>query len=123
MEKDNGAAPKAERKRFSGLQVFGIVLVAVILTAGATILAFKAYFFPSEFKPVTLSRQEEEVLTAKLEKLEAAVPGDETAEPTRPEGKDALEPEPYSEKDLKREIAFTERELNALLAKNTDLAR
>jgi len=123
MEKDNGAAPKAERKRFSGLQVFGIVLVAVILTAGAMILAFKSYFFPSEFKPVTLSRQEEEVLTAKLEKLEAVVPEGETAEPPRPEGKDALEPEPYSEKDLKREIVFTERELNALLAKNTDLAR
>jgi len=35
----------------------------------------------------------------------------------------SLEPEPYSEKNVHREIIFTERELNALLAKNTDLAR
>ena len=32
-------------------------------------------------------------------------------------------PEPYSEKGIKREIRFTERELNGLLAKNTDLAK
>ena len=34
-----------------------------------------------------------------------------------------IEPEPYSEKGIKREIGFTERELNGLLAKNTDLAK
>ena len=34
-----------------------------------------------------------------------------------------LKPEPYSEKNAPREITFTERELNALLAKNTDLAQ
>ncbi len=33
-----------------------------------------------------------------------------------------LEPEPYSEEGASREIALTERELNALLARNTDLA-
>lgn len=34
-----------------------------------------------------------------------------------------LEPEAYSERNAPREIIFTERELNALLAKNTDLAQ
>ena len=35
---------------------------------------------------------------------------------------DSLEPEPYTEKGAKREISFSEKELNALLAKNTDLS-
>lgn len=34
-----------------------------------------------------------------------------------------LVPEAYSEKNAVREITFTERELNGLLAKNTDLAQ
>jgi hypothetical protein len=34
-----------------------------------------------------------------------------------------LKPERYSEAGAKREVSFNERELNALLAKNTDLAR
>ena len=33
-----------------------------------------------------------------------------------------LVPEPYSEVNAKREITFSEKELNAMLAKNTDLA-
>ena len=37
------------------------------------------------------------------------------------QGKD-LQPERYTETDANREIILTERELNALLAKNTDLA-
>ena len=34
-----------------------------------------------------------------------------------------LKPEPYSEQGAERSISLTERELNALLAKNTNLAR
>jgi hypothetical protein len=33
-----------------------------------------------------------------------------------------VQPESYSEKGASRKISFTERELNAMLAKNTDLA-
>ena len=40
-----------------------------------------------------------------------------------PGQKENLEPEPYSEKNANREIQLTERELNALLARNTDLAQ
>lgn len=128
----NNAASKMTEKRFGCLQVFGIVVVAVIITAGITVLIFKTYFFPSEFKPVTLSPHEEQVLTAKLEKLDSIgadvnLHGKDNLK--KPSGEDRfdssgnLEPEPYSEKNIKREIIFTERELNALLAKNTDLAR
>lgn len=102
QENNNSTAPKTIPKRFSGLQVFWLITIAVFVTAGLTVLIFKTYFFPSEFKPVTLNSEEEKVLATKLE---------------------TLQPEPYTEKGVKREIGLTERELNGLLAKNTDLAR
>ena len=133
MEENNtGVVSKITEKRLGCLQVFGLIVLAVIITSGVTILIFKTYFFPSEFKPVTLSPHEEQVLTAKLEKLDS-LGGDVTLhrkdilkKPSKADRFDSsatLEPEPYSEKGIKREINFTERELNALLAKNTDLAR
>ena len=131
-ENSNGIASKITGKRFGCLQVFGLIVVAVIISAGITILIFKTYFFPSEFKPVKLSPHEEQVLTAKLEKLDSIGADvnlhrkDNLKKPSsedRFDSSGALEPEPYSEKNTKREIIFTERELNALLAKNTDLAR
>ena len=133
MEENNhSVASKIAKKRFGCFQVFGLIVIAVIITAGITILVFKTYFFPSEFKPVTLNPHEEQVLTAKLENLdsiETAVNAHRNDIPNKPFKSDrfdpnaTLEPEPYSEKGIKREINFTERELNALLAKNTDLAK
>jgi hypothetical protein len=131
-EKSSSAASKITEKRFGCLQVFGLIVVAVIITAGVTVLIFKTYFFPSEFKPVTLNPQEEQVLNAKLEKLDAMGTDvnvhnknlfKKSSGKNRFDSSGALEPELYSEKNIKREIVFTERELNALLAKNTDLAR
>jgi len=133
MEKNNqNVARETAKKRFGLLQVFGIIVVVAFLTTVITIMVFKTYFFPSEFKPVTLNSQEEQVLTAKIENLDpekiAANPHKnripkKSSKPDRFNQKASLEPEPYSEKGLKREINFTERELNALLAKNTDLAK
>jgi len=105
-----------DRKRFGCLQVTGIALVAALAAALVTGWAVKTYLFPSDFKPVTLTVKEEGRLAAKLEKLESA--GFESGRASDP----PLEPEPYSEKNADREIEFTEREINALVAKNTDLA-
>lgn len=133
MEENNhSVASKIAKKRFGCLQVFGLIVIAVIITAGITILVFKTYCFPSEFKPVTLNPHEEQVLTAKLENLDSigtAVNAHRNDIPNKSSKSDrfdpnaTLDPEPYSEKGIKREINFTERELNALLAKNTDLAK
>jgi hypothetical protein len=72
MEENNHSdALKITKKRFGCLQVFGLIVIAVIITAGVTILVFKTYFFPSEFQPVTLNPQEKQILTAKLENLDA----------------------------------------------------
>ena len=131
-ENSNNAASKMTEKRFGCLQVFGLIVVAVIITAGITVLILKTYFFPSEFKPVTLNPHEEQVLTAKLEKfdsigtdvnLQGKYNRNKPSDEDRFDSSGNLEPEPYSEKNAKREIIFTERELNALLAKNTNLAR
>lgn len=132
VENNNSVVSKITGKRFGCLQVFGLIMVAVIITAGVTILILKTYFFPSEFKPVTLNPHEEQVLTTKLEKFDSIGTDVNLRRkdiPKKPSNSDrldssaTLEPEPYSEKGIKREINFTERELNALLAKNTDLAR
>ncbi len=117
-EDNNSVASKMAKKRFGCLQVFGLSAIAALITAGVSILVFKTYFFPSEFKPVNLNSQEEKVLAEKFENLDSIVAGASSQK------NDALaEPVPYSEEGIKREIGFTERELNGLLAKNTDLAK
>jgi len=115
----NIPAPTENGKRFGWLQVLAIVMVAILATIGLTLWLVKFYLFPSEFTPVALDAQEEQVLSAKLESL------DPMSSPNRPPTgppRDVLEPEAYSEAGASREIHFSERELNALLAKNTDLA-
>jgi len=119
-----------EKRHLSGAQIFLIVLAAIVLTAGATYWVLRTYIFPAEFKPVELSAKEEQVLDAKLERLDslqahrtrgsARAARQNTAKAGSPE---FLEPEPYSEAGAERSITLSERELNGLLAKNTDLAR
>ena len=131
LENNKSFAPDITKKRFGCVQVFGLMVLAVIVTAGATFFAFKFYFFPSEFKPVTLNPAEEKVLALKLEEIDSLGAGvSNKKDSSRNLSKSArldpnapLEPEPYDEKGLKREISFTERELNGLLAKNTNLAK
>ena len=55
------------RKGFSGLQVFGIAVLVMIVAVAGTIFAARAWFFPRPFKPVVLSQQEEKRLERKLE--------------------------------------------------------
>ena len=105
----------------SGMKIFLIVLVTMLLTVGVTLMVVKYYFFPSDFKPVQLSVKEEQVLDAKLDRLESM---DSAYQPRRGSIESgALEPEAYSEAGADRSIRFSERELNSMLAKNTDLAR
>jgi hypothetical protein len=104
-----------------------IVLATVLLSLGGSYWFLKTYVFAREFKPVELSAREEQVLDGKLRELgyQPAGPADTTGA-ARPEEFDAqgvLKPERYSEVGARREIEFSERELNALLANNTDLAR
>lgn len=96
-------------------QIVTIVLATVVVTVGITYWVMTSYLFVKEFKPVQLKAQEERVLNAKLRAIGYEVP--------QPEQGGALEPEPYTEAGASREVSFSERELNAMLANNTDLAR
>lgn len=114
-------AEQGSKKSFSGLQVLGMVVASMCITVIITAFAVKMYLFPAPFKPVVLSDREEQQLATKLNIFEGfnSQPEQKTVTPS---GTSTLEPEKYSEEGNSREINFTEREINAMLAKNTDLA-
>lgn len=104
----------------SGLGTGAIILITVAVTALVAWLCY-SWLFPSAFTPVQLSEKEQAQLSTKVKTLNL----DLAAAPRKVQGKAAdrvLEPEAYSEVNAKRDITFTEREVNALLATNTDLA-
>lgn len=114
------AAKPIRERRFGCLPVLALVLGAVVVTAILTVWAVKANIFAREFQPITLNAKEGADLDGKIEKLES-LEASRGSGHVGPNG--TLEPEAYSEEGASRRIAFTEKELNALLAKNTDLAR
>jgi hypothetical protein len=113
-------------KRSSGLKIFLIVLITIIVTAALTFWVVRTYIFPAEFKPVELSAREEQVLTDKLERLDMMQTrrtSGNNKQGSKDPSSEALEPEAYSEAGASRSITLSERELNGLLAKNTDMAK
>jgi len=131
MDNTQKIGQKKRKKGFSGLQVTGLVAAAVAVTAIVTLAAAWFYLNPRPFEPVTLDPAEQQRLEEKLARVEAvagAVPPDLTprAGGTEEEGdftaEGRLRPEPYREDPASREISFSEREINAMLAANTDLA-
>ncbi|WP_339135133.1 MAG: arginine N-succinyltransferase [Candidatus Electrothrix sp. GW3-4] len=121
-----------KKKGVSLQQVLLIVAGAMVVTVLLTFFAIKTWLFPAPFTPVELNQQEEQRLEQKLSRFDVvAAPAAATTARTRsftPQPGDydeqgALKPERYSEEGANREITFTERELNGLLANNTDLAQ
>ena len=108
--------------RFGWLKLLVVVAVATTVATVVAVWAVTYYIFPKELQPVTLNPGEERVLNAKLERLH--FPGDASRR-QRPEStrEAPLEPERYSEEAAGREVTLSEKELNALLARNTDLAK
>lgn len=99
-------------------KIAGIILLTIVLTVGITLWLVFTLVFPAGFKPVTLSQNEMQVLEAKLERLESGARQSTRAT----EGTPPLSPERYSEDGASRAISLSEKELNALLATNTDMA-
>lgn len=123
MSTESAAGPAAENKRrFTGLQVLAIVAGVVLVTIVATVWIVKTWLFPSEFKPVTLNQKEEQVLDRKIERLEGISGTTLSNNGDQFDEQGALKPESYSEEASRREIRFSEKELNALVARNTNLA-
>ena len=115
----NATVAKPESNRPGCLMIGGIILITVLLSTGLTVWVLTQYIFPKRFEPVELSQSEQQVLDRKLRAFEGfdspATGGAQTA--------GAVQPEKYSEAGADRRIELTERELNGLLANNTDLAQ
>lgn len=126
-DKESGdlSTGSSSARRFNVWQVSTFILLAVLLTI-FTVWILNTILFPSEFRPVTLNTKEQLVLDEKLQRFERfQTQADRRASRSRPFSRNAdgaLIPEPYTEEGASREIRLSEKELNALLAKNTDLA-
>ena len=133
MQNSNALNPSPAPSSKRGIwQTVLLVVVISAITSVLTVWLTALTLFPREFKPVTLDAGEKKVLAAKIDRLDQTRPRPVTpSSPQKPvrrsssdhQSADTLEPEAYSEESARREITFTERELNALLATNTDLAR
>ena len=116
-----------QKQGLNGLQVFAVVALTILVTAGITYWVLSTYIFAKEFKIVTLSPGEERALEEKLQvlglDLETAPKTAAAADAADFDPQGNLKPQRYSEQGARRDVSFSERELNALLANNTDLAR
>ena len=99
-------------------KILGLMGLTVLISVGVTVTVVYLMLFPSDFEPVTLSKKEAQQLEQKLQRFESLQAPARSSQADR----EVLTPEPYSEEGASREITFSEKELNALLAKNTDLA-
>ena len=96
------------------------MLLTVLLSVIATVLVINFYLFPKKLDPVELSQREETVLNQKLKQF--GLPTLSGSRSNQNPDTKTLEPEAYTEVGADRNISFSEKELNAMLAKNTDLA-
>ena len=127
--------PTPAKRGFSGKQVMLFVLLAILVTAGITYWLIRTYFFASDFDPVELSQEEQVELDTKLRNLgvdpESLLPGANRGPNPLGRIEDEIQrdrdgnliPEAYSEVGASRVIDLSERELNSMLANNSDLAR
>jgi hypothetical protein len=93
-----------------------IVALAIVLSVLATLLVARTWLFPSPIKQVNLDQHQEAVLEAKLDTLKRSGNGRAMAEPS------VQVPEKYAEHPVDRVIYFTQRELNAMIARDPNLA-
>ena len=120
INSDNGV-PKKRRGGMHVLRTVSIVLfVTVIIVAGWV----RYNLYASLLRPATLTVKEQNILDSKLSILRKP----HNAKEKHPGGNmpvtsDRLKPVPYTEEGARREISLTEKELNAIIARNPEMAR
>ena len=99
----------------NGWRTFGIVAITMAITIAVGYWLVTRVLFPTSFSPVTLSQNEQQRLDKKLERLtgSGAQSGSKSG---------SITAEPYTEVGASREIHFSEKELNALIANDKNLA-
>ena len=107
-----------------GVHVVWIVLATILVTGALTYWVVRTYIYARDFKPVELSAAEQHQLNGKLRALGYdPAPAPTGDRPTPETDEKWLRAERYSEAGAKREVSFSERELNAMVANNRDLAK
>lgn len=118
MESKDSALSAARPRKSNGWKVFGITIITLAIIVGGFWLTYR-YLFPKSFTPVSLSTRETQSLNQKLSVLNLPnIKYKQSPQTTNP----SLEPEPYKEIDANREMYFSEREVNALIAHNSDMS-
>jgi hypothetical protein len=101
----------------NGWRTFSIVVITIFITLSAGYWVVTQYLFPTSFTPVVLSEKDQQQLDHKLQRL-----GIDTNSNSNKGTHKPLQPEAYTEVSSSRDIDISEKEFNALLAKNMDLA-
>lgn len=108
-------------KRLGCFSIVGLMIITVIVSVVVTVWFVNFYLFPKQFDPVELSAKETQTLEQKLARFEGF--GFSNAKSKNElSSNSTLEPQAYSELNADRSLGLTERELNAIIANNTDLA-
>ncbi len=111
-------APEQPKGR-SLFKTLCLILAVIAVTSIVTVRLTTAYLFPKTFEPIVLNQKEQQVLEGKLKVLKFEL---NTKPAAGKKSAAVLEPQRYSEVGASREASFSEREINALIANNTDLA-
>ncbi len=107
-------------------RILSIIALFFIVLIIASAWWINHTLYASPFTPTKLNEKEQQVLNAKLDRLERSTYRyGKSLREERSErmSKGRLEPERYAEDPAKREIRITEKELNALIAKDEETAR
>jgi hypothetical protein len=116
--------PAPQKSRFSFLRVMGIVALVIIVMVLLAAWWVKYYVYASNFTPTVLTVKEQKILDSKLAKLEFTANGTSVIPKKKRHDEGVpLEPEAYSDEGAKREISLTEKELNAVMANNLEVAK
>ncbi len=113
---------------FRGIHVVWIVLGTIVLTAAVTYWAVRTYIYAKDFEPVVLNQNEQRQLDNKLLALgyqpePTSAKAQQQRDQNEFDSSGRLKPQKYSEESGERDLSFSEKELNSLLASNTDMAK
>lgn len=109
-----------------GIHILWIVLATIAVTVAVTFWVVRTYIYAKDFEPVELSASEQKTLDAKLRVLgydPGPAIGAQPDTARRETDEEWLRSERYSEAGAKRVVRFSERELNAIVANDQDLAK
>lgn len=120
------ASLPATKSGIRASHIFMIILATILITVAITFWFVRTYIYAKDFTPVKLDASEQQTLNSKLRVLgyqpDTSPAPDSKAQATETD-QQWLRPEKYLEQADRREVSFSERELNAMIANNRDLAK